>query len=336
MMETQEENQIEEKKKAPPEMKDGLRKKHLERMKSEGLEGIERVEARIHTISLTGEANFKMLNDRIGSLEFDNNYLFSKRERLYKEKYNVSVEGFGIQIFRKPSRGGPPPIKIQFTPLGRVSPTEHKAFLSKLTSPFPGLGLSKVEYAIDIYCKDPIAVRGLFNVLARNVLVFRQGSKPKIYPKSFSVSEKRNQTIYFGTNYKSYERGDDENKSKRGWKGWNRKDLNRVRMERTVKLTHLRKKGVETVPRFLESAKFFDLNNEAWNFKKFKVKRSKKLPREIDDYRTDGSFQGEYKAAAKKVKRPKKYLKDVDELVDLREDILKAMKAFDSEWEGSE
>ena len=57
------------------------------------------------------------------------------------------------------------------------------------------------------------------------------------------------------------------------------------------------------------------------------------MPGETDFYLADETIQGEYFAKRKIKKIPKKYKVDVEELSDLKDKLLNAMKAYDARWE---
>src|SRR4030067_2424682 len=250
------------------------------------------------------------------------------KEKLIKKMYDSDKEGFKYQVFRYHLEPFLPPILVQINPPEGVSIKNHKSFLTQLNTPFPNLGLSKVEYTIDLYCKDYMLAKFLFDVLSRTLFVPWQSDPPKIYAESYSTGVKKNRTMELSEEIKMYERGDDEDKKEEGYE---EVKINRVRLEYTPSQEKLRAKYLYKLAEFLISCKFFKMNKDVWQFKKFEG--SNRLPGETDFYLADETIQGEYFAKRKIKKIPKKYKVDVEELSDLKDKLLNAMKAYDARWE---
>ena len=287
----------------------------------------EKMEAKFHSIKLTGSYNYKQLSEKYGPFDFDIKYSKSNKKKIYANKYDKTVEGFKIILLTDPLVQGPPKTTIKITPpdtpTGNIKQAillqrKYKAFLRGMNDSFLPLRLSSIEFAIDIYFKYPSEVESAFEVLKRNVFVPKKRTKPKIYPNSIRIGK-----------HKIYMRGYDKN---RGGKGWNKEDINRVRMEYTATGGELKKVGLNYLPDLLQFSKFYDINNDKWNFKNFIVIRSKKVPGELDPYPVDGSFQGEYIAAKDKVKNRSRRLTDSRGFDWFKYDLRDAMKFYDMKW----
>src|SRR3989304_3087411 len=134
-------------------MKNQLKKKHYQYISLYPVDGIEKIESKIHRITLTGNSSFNKLDENIGPLKENKFYPYSKKGKVYKKMYDGSREGFKYQVFRYPLKPRIPPIFIQINPPEGVSIRKHKTFLSSLNMSFSILGLSKIEYTIDLYCE---------------------------------------------------------------------------------------------------------------------------------------------------------------------------------------
>jgi hypothetical protein len=277
----------------------------------------ERIEAKYHLIKMSGDYKYKQIEEKIGEMDFDNKY-FRRKNKIYTAKYNININGFELKIFTGPLKPGMPQVSIAIIPPDGIPAKEHEAFLRYMDDLFPTLKLSSIENTIDIFFIDPTGVEEAYESLKRNVFVPRKRSKPVIYQNSIKIG-----------NHKIYKRGNDKNRINRGY---NRENLDRVRMEYTSKRRELKKNGINYLSDMLRLSKYYYINKNKWNFKNFDVIRSKKLPGELDAYTFDGSFQGEYFAAKGKVKNRSKRLADSRGFRDLKYDLLDAMKLFDPKW----
>src|SRR4030067_774833 len=142
----------------------------------------EKMEAKFHSIKLTGSYNYKQLSEKYGPFDFDIKYSKSNKKKIYANKYDKTVEGFKIILLTDPLEQGPPRTTIKITPPD--TPTKdikqtillqkkYKAFLREMNDSFLPLRLSSIEYAIDIYFKDPAEAESAFEVKKRNVFVPR-------------------------------------------------------------------------------------------------------------------------------------------------------------------
>lgn len=291
---------------------------------------ITKIVSKIHRIILTGNIIFNELNEILGPLKENKRFPYSKKnkDKGYKKMYDGSKDGFKYQVFRYPLKTGMPKILIQINPPEGVSIRKYKSFLTQLNTPFPNLGLSKVEYTIDLYCKDYMLAKLLFDVLSRTLFVPWVRNPPTIYAESFSTGKMKNRTMEISDEIIVYERGDDKDKTREGWE---EVKINRVRLEYKPLKEKLTGKDLYKLSDFIISCKFYELNKDVWQFKKFEG--SNRLPGELDFYLADGTYQGEYIANRKIKKIPKKYRVDVEELARLKDELLDAMRSYDVRWE---
>lgn len=291
---------------------------------------ITKIVSKIHRIILTGNVIFNELNEKIGPLKENYRFPYSKKDKGqgYRKMYDGIKDNFKYQVFRYPLKPRMPKILIQINPPEGISIRNHKSFLTQLNALIPGLGLSKVEYTIDLYCKDYMLAKLLFDVLSRTLFVPWQRDPPTIYAESFSTGVKKNRTMDISEEIIVYERGDDKDKTDEGWE---EVKINRVRLEYKPLKEKLTGKDLYKLSDFLISCKFIELNKNVWQFKKFEG--SNRLPGELEFYPTDGTYQGEHVANNKIKKIPKKNRVDVEELARLKDELLDAMRAYDMRWE---
>lgn len=287
-----------------------------------------KIESKIHSIKLSGNYRKGELEDILGPLEADEKY-YRVKNRQYSDKYNVTIDNFRIVVLTMPLKPYLPQSSINITPPDGISVKEHKTFLvKKINDSLPGLNLSSIEFTTDIYDKDPSRVGTLFDVITKNVFIPKQRKKPVILPKSEILRKKRNRTMKIGK-HKIYERGNDKDRKN---KGWNREDINRVRMESTISRGQLKKYGLYCLADLLQSPKFYEINKDIWHFRVFKASNSKNLPDELDDYPHETYLGEQLEARKRKVKNlDRSFNKDMG-FKDFKYDLLNAMKLFDAKW----
>lgn len=285
----------------------------------------------LHSIKLSGKIFHQEIEDSFGKLSNDERYYRLKRKN-YKYKFNITVDNFRITILSIPLKPKRPQSIIQIIPPEGISNKEYKLFLiNKIYNSFPNINVSEIEYTTDIFFADSSGAEELFDVLIRNVFIPKQSIRktPRIFPESKELWKIRNRTIRIGR-HKIYERGTDKNRKNRGW---NRKDIDRVRMESTISRQKLKNTGVNTIADLIRSPRFFDIIKDIWHFKNFKDTRSKNLPGELDPYTYSELFQREhFEARNSGVKNLDRFVVDAKGLKWFKEDLLNAMKYFDLKW----
>ena len=297
---------------------------------------IQKIEAKIHRVTITGNCELDKMEEVIGQLDPNHDYYHSEDKDYHKMSETV-WNGFNFQVFTEPSRQYKPKMKVQFTPPDGISAKEHKAHLLNLSNIFNNFSLSIVEFAVDIYQKDRQLVDTLFWVLKKYLFIRKKRIPPILYQNTelsedTSTEETTNKTYKVSTFTKIYERGDDEEKENEGWKD---NSINRVRLEHTSERAELLGYGLNLFKDLLADCKFVEINGEIWKFKKFDD--SRKFPKPIQFYPENDAFQDIYKVEGKKGRRPDKHIGDVDDedLLLLKGWISDAMKSLDDDWGGS-
>ena len=245
------------------------------------LSNVETIEARLHRISLSSNFyNYEDIKDGLGPLaEVKNEYMGN-----FDKKYVRKEPNFNISIFVNPTGFFMPHCYIQINPTRDIPIETHKEFLIYFDDALPDLKVSKVEYAIDLFCSDPFGIE-MLNDTVRRYLYVRNQRQVRIlgdgdlskYGRRHSIE---NMVTRFGPNQKVYERGEDNRKEDGGF--WFEENLDRLRLEFTAtrERPHLPKYNIDKLQDLIQDPKFFEINFEKWQFKQFK-KRAKRgtLPR---------------------------------------------------------
>jgi hypothetical protein len=152
----------------------------------------------------------------------------------YSYKANIQLEQGEVEIFSLRKTFGPSCI------IATADSTYD--MLRYLRKSLPNLKIYSLEYAIDLYCKNPEAVSDLFYLLRRYLyrrnakLTSMDGGKFYGWQDWLKDLRERNAVYYIemgkksGKHIKVYERGDDSKKIS-GTKEWHHKDVDRVRIE---------------------------------------------------------------------------------------------------------
>ncbi len=262
-------------------------------MTSYSLEAIYKIEPKLHRITLSGNYDYPKLKDRLGDI-----YILpspGKRHPNYRSKSSKQWEGIkgGLTIFFNPQKAYFPPCMIELT----APEKETKKILSSIAEKLPGLKLSKIEYAIDLYVREPIRARLLFNRLWKNLCppyqrgVDKRGQRAKYGKKTVIMTHRnlykiKSRSKKFSSYFKIYERGNDNDKNNRSHK-WDFNNLNRVRIEFTAirELHDLYNKKLDTLEDLIEDPKFAQMMRNRIQFKRAK-RSSKLLPQPYEGYKT--------------------------------------------------
>jgi hypothetical protein len=299
------------------------------------LHDIEKIEARLHKIKVSGDYSYNQLNSIIGPLKIDENFIPEKRHPYYRTKMMKNVSNFNLNVFINPV-DYVPACQIEIKPKSDLSIDTHQSFLIWLDELFPELNSSLVEYAVDLFCEDSSSVQHLFRSL-RNTLYTPYQRDAKLIGGNFGKHGKRmNYTYHLGEDKKVYERGDDDKKED---DGWSEDDLGRVRLEYTARREPLKRLNIYTLSDLIRAPKFYEINSRKWYFRRFV--KSDKLPKPWEAYTAEdengniGSFHKEYLEQKKTRKNISQYTENVAIMSDLREALLEAMIEFDKRWEES-
>jgi hypothetical protein len=200
------------------------------------------------------------------------------------------------------------------------------------------MNVSSIEYAVDLFCNNHEDARNLFWLLRRCTYIPYQRKVITLRTAQIERYGKiieRNEVFRIGKSHKIYERGPDLKKDE---KGWDLKNINRVRLEYTAKRTPVKKKGMYVLPDLLKDSHFIDLNKDRWKFRQFEG--SNKLPKIYQPYLVEdekgfaGAFQSEHIQAKNKLGKNNigQYTKLIEEMLPLGEQMNEAMSAFDKSW----
>lgn len=266
----------------------------------------------------------------------------------YSKKAKVKLSTGKVEIFTDPEITSP------FCLIATNISTY--AMLSNLFRGLPELKPTRLEYAIDLFCRSPEAVADLFYLL-RRYLYARNAKGTSMEGGKFDgyqdYAREMNAVYYIrmgkktgepkklksGKHIKIYERGDDKKKvlDPSGHKTWRRKDVNRVRIEfKLLRIALAKKYGLSTIKNLLSDAKFGTIAAEYVQFKNFRY--SRKLPQDWDGYRSedkDGnpeSFMEEVLSGDKVLKNIVQYIEDNRRMQTIKRRIVDAAAKFDQNW----
>ena len=261
----------------------------------------------------------------------------------YSFKRDVQLDTGKLKLFFKfPNEGYGPSCLI----INSKSPYSH---LSNIYKRLPKLKITRLEYAIDLFCRSPEAVADVL-YLIRRYLYAPNAWKTSMSGGKFLGYKEYGRVInavYFiwmgkssGKHIKVYERGDDKKKirSIRGHPKWRHEDVNRVRIEFKLKRTAIVKKyGLSTLKDLIINPKFGIIAKDYVQFNNFKF--SSKLPQDYDDYLSEDkqgnpeSFMQEVLSAKDRdIKNIMQYVEDNKRMQTLKNRIIEAAKAFDKNW----
>jgi hypothetical protein len=307
------------------------------------LGSITRAEARLHRINLSSdEHGYKELL-KLGDFKDASN--FGWQNPNYDRKYTRHSKDFSLNAFVNPKKRYRPRMMVYIYPRKDLSPEEHKRFLNQLNSSLPRLKVSSVEYAVDLFCKSPDTVRGLFEVIIKYLYI---RSQREIIIIDNSENRHSNRLYRIGKYYKMYERGKDIHKQRE--KGWHVKDLDRVRFEFTADREKLKEREIKTLEDLIDDPKFIYLNFKKYLFRQFKyTKRSRKLlgpygkrlPAPYERYKAkdksgvSGTYHSEYFKLKEKLTNYPDYIMETYFFDALESLLYEAMGNFGIEWRGA-
>lgn len=291
------------------------------------------VKASLERIRVFGHYNFGEIREKLGSFEIDETPVPDKKANNYDTKVIRGIKDFpdvylSVLINRK--KRFFPQCSIEIFLENDIPSETHKAFLIWLNERLPDLNVSKVEYAIDQFCGDPVGARILFWVNRRclHIVSRRMG---KLFGDDKNNSESL--TYKVGRFHKIYEKGPS---SKKHGRSWFLEDVDRIRLVHKVNRTKLKKYGIYSLEDLIKNPRFFVLNIHRWRFMQFLKLR--KLPRfwEPHSPKDQGSNSGYFKLEAIRSKRKaeniSEHITSYKELVRIESKINGAMKLFDMEW----
>jgi hypothetical protein len=256
------------------------------RIVNSALRGITDVQVLIHRSVFSGLYSLKTLQKKLGFgvRDYDS---FEEYGR-YSYKRDIQLGSNKIKLHFKPESSGYGPSCLIAT---NKSTYDH---LLNIHNRLPQLKITRLEYAIDLYCRDHEAVADLFWLIRRYLYA------PHVIRTSMAGSKflgyqdytRSHNSVYYawkgkssGRHIKVYERGPDRKRIP-GTQKWHHKDVDRVRIEFKLKRTAITKKyGLSTLKELLIDPHFADITSEYVQFKNFKF--SKRLPEDHKDYTSE-------------------------------------------------
>ena len=298
-----------------------------DRVKKTILKDIDEIEPKIHRLILSGPYNYDQLSDFFGRFPYQD---AGRRMPNYAKMGYTRIGKTPLTIFFNPINYRPP-CRIELTYNSLQS-------LLLLNTNLPELDIASVEYATDFYCPNPDRVADLFFVFWL-YMFFPRYSQIKYMGGDFKgLWEEREENVVYkvGPVNKIYERGPDKKRS--GLK-WNHEDVNRVRVEFTLRKPHLAKYNIMNFSDLIESPQITEMAYERFAFKAFEG--SKGLPLEFEKAILKDeagnlepvNFQ-ELVAIANRTKfvNPRLYFREAPGFESLKGDIKSAMENYDRKW----
>jgi hypothetical protein len=283
------------------------------------LGGIRKIKPMIHRV-VVSQQNYDLshLKKKLGVPDPHdaNEKEHAKYKRYRSVTYNGNFHGGKISLFLKTFKPGPQ-LVVTAIGSGEDGATPPK-LLRALSKALPDAKISSVEYAIDFYCKDHVAVANLYYLL-RRYMYFKKRASTSMKGGEFIQWEGGNQvlrdenSVYSVWNkpgkltaiptktvnnkiialkitrkkkkmsvIKIYERGPNSKRLKGN--RWNHEDVDRVRLEFTISRHSgdFHKHGIASLSSFCEAPEFRGMVSNKINFKVF-IKTTK-LPGEESDY----------------------------------------------------
>ena len=295
--------------------------------KSLGLDEITKIEVKLHRLIFSADHNYQQLRQYLGKMKIEEDKGKNYRKRHYEGMAYSWCNGKILSIFYCRRIPVLPKCIIEVS-------YPSKECLTRLNESLPHLNPSSVELTVDLDCSNPKAVPRLFKVLLKYCYVPRS-SKLKFHrghsPKHRQTPE-LNCTYYIG-NMKIYERGADKTP---GGQGWDRSELNMVRVEFKANRQVLRDNGINSLDDLLSILSFEKIFLPRLHFKVFR--RSALLPKEIDTY---GKLD-EYESFQKQLTEAREQgvpnlnrnqcIVDAPGFTKLKKRIVRKIREFDRKW----
>ena len=245
-------------------------KPFLERKKSHIIDNeIKFLRPFIDRVVLSGFYDYSDLNDGIGRLFENNSYLevrdhngeFVKKRSQYKQFLNAWYRKKQISVLL-----GPPKVYQPLCILEMTQPSQE--WLIRLNTRLPGLNVSSVEYAVDIYTQDSRSAQDLLHLLAKYLHCRWKRSSRMIGENLIeSPSLDRMNTVIHLDNAKFYSRGPDKKKRE---EGWNMEDCDRVRIDfKATNEYYLRRYGITKLDEFIKMPWMNKILDSKFQFRTF-------------------------------------------------------------------
>ena len=284
-----------------------------------------KVEAKFHMISLSGIYEYERLVQALGPICLASAEPQHKMPNYRKSYWKQLMGGFKLVIFLDPIQAFMPECYINLLPPDETNLYQYKGLLAGLGEVLPKLNCSKVEATLDIYHKEPQVLRGLYD-LFRMCLVVPCQRETQMWTDDVTGAR----TMKIG-DVRIYERGNKRDKEESG--GWQEENIDRIRLERTVKRSELARKGIRRISD-LQAPGFYGLNLWRGQLRyKFQHFIGLGMPKFYEKFQTN-SFYEEKRLEQERVKNMYRNLREFTELDPIREGMRNAMILFDQEWDG--
>ena len=133
------------------------KKMALEFIKLKVLSQIVTIEPRIHRIRFSGDYDYDQIKAKIGNLK-----IISTKDKFFKTIAKGKFNGIELRIGLYPR----PPIRSDYFRCMIYKTFNSHDSLLKFKNTFPNLKMSKVEYVIDLKCRDSNSTGNLFDLLS--------------------------------------------------------------------------------------------------------------------------------------------------------------------------
>ena len=310
------------------------------RIVTSALRGITDIKVLIHRSVFSGLYSLGTLRKMLGNFGVRDDDPLEEHSR-YQFKRDIQLNTGKIKLhFKLPSFGYGPSCLIATN----ESTYDH---LSNIYQRLPKLKITRLEYAMDLFCRDPDAVADLLWLIRRYLYAPGAVRTSMVGGKFFGYKDYARviNAVYYirmakfsGKHIKVYERGPDS-LPKRGNIGWAHENVDRVRIEFKLQRRAIATKyGLSTLEQLLMDPKFGAITSEYIRFKNFKF--SLNLPQDWDDYLSEDeqgnpeSFMQEVLSAkdADEVQNIIQYMEDNLRMQALKSHIIAAAAKFDKHW----
>jgi hypothetical protein len=265
-----------------------------------------------------------------------------------------SFEEYGRYPFKRDIQLNTGKLKLHFKPgslgygpscLIATSKSTYDHLLN-IHARLPKLKITRLEYAIDLFCRDSDAVANLLWLIRRYFYAPHAVRTSMVGGEFFGYHDyaRLKNAVYYiwkgkstGKHIKAYERGPDSKRIS-GTQTWDHNDVDRVRIEFKLKRIAIAQKyGLSTLKQLLMNPQAASIASEYVQFKNFKF--SRKLPQDWEDYlskddkgNTESFMQEVLSAKNSNVKNIIQYIEDNKTMDSLKRRIIEAAAAFDKTW----
>ena len=255
----------------------------------------------------------------------------------YSFKRNIQLNTGKLKLhFKFPDQGYGPSCLITTN----KSTYDH---LSNIYNRLRELKITRLEYAVDLFCRDPDAVTDLLWLIRRYLYAPNAFQTSMVGGEFFGYQDyaRLKNAVYYiwkgkstGKHIKAYERGPDSKRIS-GTQTWDHNDVDRVRIEFKLKrIAIAHKYGLSTLKQLLMNPQAASIASEYVQFKNFKF--SRKLPQDWEDYlskdengNTESFIQEVLSAKDSNVKNIIQYIEDNKTMDGLKRRIIEAAEHFD-------